>query len=73
MPPLAGSCPYSGSPEEPPFSSLNAELADISAADDTERRGAKLSHVTLYAVLLKRTGPGARACVGEHHYARPCS
>lgn len=41
MPPLAGSWPYSGSLEEPPFSSLNAELADISAADDAERRRAE--------------------------------
>lgn len=44
MPPLAGSWPYSGSLAEPPFSSLNAELADISAAaaadDDAERRRA---------------------------------
>ncbi|KAJ7998316.1 hypothetical protein DPEC_G00221430 [Dallia pectoralis] len=38
IPPLAGSWPYSGSPtfEEPPFSSLNAELADITGASVPE-------------------------------------
>lgn len=65
MPPLAGSWPYSGSLEEPPFSSLNAELADISAADDAERRRAETeSRDPLRGAEADRAR--ARACVSEH-------
>ncbi|CAB1421841.1 unnamed protein product [Pleuronectes platessa] len=42
IPPLAGSCPYSGSPtlDEPPLSSLKAELADMSSDGGLVQRAA---------------------------------